>query len=232
MSDQRPAKSSLTMVLIFLVLAMSFIFVQMEVFDFFQKGDSYLVTKKQENGYWGEVADIKAAKGMYRTLKSDARPATFVDNSIAHRTLKGFYALRAYAGAPPSIPHPVSRRKTLTGDSCLGCHQYGGFTPKFDAYAPIVPHPEKLNCRQCHNLRHENSLYRGTNWAKYNGQRGFAHLPGSPLIIPHSIQMRENCLDCHTGPAAVREIRTTHPERINCMQCHVERKITKVWVRK
>ena len=26
---------------------------------------------------------------------------------------------------------------------------------------------------------------------------------------------------CHGGPAAVEEIRTTHPERGNCRQCHV-----------
>jgi hypothetical protein len=33
--------------------------------------------------------------------------------------------------------------------------------------------------------------------------------------------MRENCAACHTGPAAREEIRTTHPERIRCRQCHV-----------
>jgi cytochrome c-type protein NapB len=33
--------------------------------------------------------------------------------------------------------------------------------------------------------------------------------------------MRENCAACHTGPAAREEIRTSHPERTRCRQCHV-----------
>ena len=31
----------------------------------------------------------------------------------------------------------------------------------------------------------------------------------------------QNCLSCHTGPGSREEIRTTHPERTRCMQCHV-----------
>jgi cytochrome c-type protein NapB len=34
--------------------------------------------------------------------------------------------------------------------------------------------------------------------------------------------MRENCAACHAGPAAREEIRTSHPERTRCRQCHVE----------
>ena len=46
--------------------------------------------------------------------------------------------------------------------------------------------------------------------------------PGSaPPPIPHDLQFRGNCLACHAGPAAVAEIRTTHPERADCRQCHV-----------
>lgn len=33
--------------------------------------------------------------------------------------------------------------------------------------------------------------------------------------------MRENCVSCHAGPSAPKEIRVTHPERVNCRQCHV-----------
>ena len=39
--------------------------------------------------------------------------------------------------------------------------------------------------------------------------------------IPHPLEGRENCLACHTGPAAREEIRTSHPERERCQQCHV-----------
>jgi cytochrome c-type protein NapB len=45
-------------------------------------------------------------------------------------------------------------------------------------------------------------------------------LPGGPPPIPHGLQMRENCLACHAGPAAVAEIRTPHPTLVNCRQCH------------
>jgi cytochrome c-type protein NapB len=33
--------------------------------------------------------------------------------------------------------------------------------------------------------------------------------------------MRENCTACHDGPAAREEIRTPHPERVRCRQCHL-----------
>jgi cytochrome c-type protein NapB len=45
-------------------------------------------------------------------------------------------------------------------------------------------------------------------------------MPGSPPPIPHALQMRENCRACHAGPGAVAELRTTHPERVTCRQCH------------
>jgi cytochrome c-type protein NapB len=45
--------------------------------------------------------------------------------------------------------------------------------------------------------------------------------PISPPTIPHQIFMRENCLACHSGPAAREEIRTAHPDRVRCRQCHL-----------
>ena len=46
---------------------------------------------------------------------------------------------RAFAGAPPTIPHPLNGR-----EGCLGCHgDLGG--------SPIqTPHADRVNCRQCH----------------------------------------------------------------------------------
>ena len=46
--------------------------------------------------------------------------------------------------------------------------------------------------------------------------------PLAPPVMPHSAFMRENCLACHSGPAAREEIRTPHPERPRCGQCHVQ----------
>ena len=231
MNNKKTEKISIPMILIFVLLMTTFAFVQTEVFDLFKTSGETSLIEKQEHT-WGELEDISAAKGMYLSLKNDSTIPNFIDKSVPQRNLKDFYSLRAYSGAPPFIPHPILRSKTLTGGSCLSCHKSGGYTPPFNAYAPIVPHPEKQNCRQCHNPISQASPFKETQWIKNKGKRGFAHLVGSPLVIPHRLHMRENCLSCHSGPSAVKEIRTTHPERVNCMQCHVERNTNKIWVRK
>ena len=139
------------------------------------------------------------------------------------RKLSTYYANRAYHGAPPSIPHPVKEERSMGGNTCLQCHQNGGFTEKFNAYAPVTPHPEMVNCRQCHVTEMTQTTFKGTNFYKAPSPEVGVNnaLVGSPPAIPHQIQMRENCLSCHAGPSAPREIRVTHPERINCRQCHV-----------
>ena len=230
MKDQKTEKISLPIIFILVLLMMSFVYVQITIFDFFKTSEKKFTSHQLSNNLT-KIDDIKAAKGMFIPLKNDFAIPNFIDNSIPRRTLKYFYSLRTYSGAPPIIPHPILKKNTLTGDTCLACHRYGGFTPKFRAYAPVVPHPEKTNCRQCHNPQNASSLFKASKWVKNTGQRGKAHLPGAPLFIPHSLQFRENCLSCHSGPAAVKEIRTTHPERIHCLQCHVERKSIDVWRR-
>ncbi|MCB0462283.1 MAG: nitrate reductase cytochrome c-type subunit [Flavobacteriaceae bacterium] len=139
------------------------------------------------------------------------------------RTLDTYYNNRAYHGAPPSIPHPVTKERSMGGNTCLQCHQNGGFTEKFNAYAPVTPHPEMVNCRQCHVASKTETLFKGTNFPELEAPKIGVNnaLIGSPPVIPHQIQMRENCLSCHAGPSAPKEIRVTHPERINCRQCHV-----------
>lgn len=47
---------------------------------------------------------------------------------------------RMYDGAPPQIPHSIAGLEGM----CLGCHLEGA------QGAPIVPHPDRPNCRQCH----------------------------------------------------------------------------------
>jgi cytochrome c-type protein NapB len=146
-------------------------------------------------------------------LTSPAQPSKLTGN----RTLAVFHSRRAFAGAPPIIPHE------LVGGSCLGCHKDGGYTPQFKAYTPVTPHPQYENCQQCHVEQSKANLLTATTFTKpapveIDNQA----LPGAPPPIPHSLQMRENCNACHAGPAAVKEIRTPHPERQNCRQCHVE----------
>ena len=139
------------------------------------------------------------------------------------RTLREFYSRRAYPGAPPVIPHPAGR-EDLMGDSCLTCHAQGGYVPKYNAFTPLSPHPEKSNCRQCHVPQSGKAKGFVSDWSKLNPpKRGQSAMGGSPPRIPHTLQLRENCTSCHVGPSAVEEIRVSHPERENCQQCHVPR---------
>lgn len=148
------------------------------------------------------------------------------------RSLDLFHTLRAYPGGPPVIPHPVANVRTYGGAVCLTCHADGGYVPKFEAYAPVTPHPDLLNCRQCHNPALTEGLFDESTFEPMASpdlnQRA---LPGGPPAIPHSLQMRENCLACHAGPGAVAEIRTTHPERTNCRQCHALASDGSIWER-
>ena len=142
---------------------------------------------------------------------------------VPEKTLEEYYSNRMYYGAPPHIPHPVKDEMTLGGKDCLKCHQNGGFVQKWDAYAPMAPHPEKINCRQCHVPQNTTSLFQPTNWEKEKAPSVGDNnaLETSPPVIPHQLQLHENCLSCHAGPSAPKEIRVSHPERINCRQCHV-----------
>ncbi|MFA6288754.1 MAG: hypothetical protein WC661_15330 [Opitutaceae bacterium] len=48
---------------------------------------------------------------------------------------------RAYAGAPPTLPHTTAMRQ-----NCVSCHGPGGSS------AIKTPHPQRQNCVQCHAL--------------------------------------------------------------------------------
>lgn len=147
--------------------------------------------------------------------ESNPRPGAKV------RTLREYYSRRAYAGAPPVIAHDVEFDGVIN-DDCLSCHKDGGYVPEYNAYTPVTPHPEMENCRQCHVPQTVENNFVKTEWIPPElPKRGRQAIPGGPLQIPHSLQFRENCLACHTGPQAVVEIRTSHPERLNCCQCHV-----------
>ena len=138
------------------------------------------------------------------------------------KSLTTYYTNRAFPGAPPMIPHPLVSEKGIGGKTCLQCHQNGGYVGQFKAYAPVTPHPEMLNCKQCHLPKVTADSFKSSNWEKPAPpaihQTAFT---GAPPLIPHALQMRENCLACHAGPGAAGEIRVSHPERVNCRQCHL-----------
>ena len=165
---------------------------------------------------------------------------------FAHpRTLVTYRSLRAYPGAPPRIPHGLTPDEFQSG-GCNTCHERGGFSQRFGAYVPITPHPQMGACLQCHvgngelmaialpstdpsarcrqcHARGVRRLTEATlDWKSLAWQpvtEGASK--DEPPPIPHTLDMRGNCLACHAPPAAVAEIQTAHPERVNCRQCHV-----------
>jgi nitrate reductase cytochrome c-type subunit len=162
-----------------------------------------------------ELTRLETTPFALASAEPNLRPGATV------RTLNEYYSRRAYAGAPPVIPHPVVNDGVIN-DDCLSCHQDGGFVPEQNCYTPITPHPEMGNCRQCHVAQTTEQLFVDTEWKQPDlPKRGRQALPGGPLQMPHTLHFHDNCLACHTGPHAVVEIRTSHPERENCTQCHV-----------
>jgi cytochrome c-type protein NapB len=175
-----------------------------------------------------------------------ASDPSFKPSRPAHpRTLVTYRALRAYDGAPPRVPHGLTPSEFRTG-GCNTCHERGGFSQRFGAYVPVTPHPEMGACLQCHvgdamlmaialpssepsdrcRQCHAPGAMRWTEGMP--AWRGLAAPAlarggpaGAPPPIPHDLAMRGNCLACHSAPGGVVELRTSHPERANCRQCHV-----------
>jgi nitrate reductase (cytochrome), electron transfer subunit len=130
---------------------------------------------------------------------------------------------RAYDGAPPTIPHDAAI------GSCVSCHDHDGAVIDGVGIAPAAPHGDDAalgslrRCRQCHvpqqtPTQFVSSRFTGVPQGPWKGRRA---TPGAPPTIPHTLQLREQCSSCHVGPAARAEIRTSHPERARCRQCHV-----------
>ncbi len=180
--------------------------------------EAYVPLEKKE-----PYPEIPSEKGVFQRSEFALDYAAMPIDATHQRSLKDYYDNRAYHGAPPSIPHEVSSERNMGGNACLKCHENGGFVSKYDAYAPVTPHPDKINCRQCHVPQKTQSLFKITNFEKVAAPKAGINnaLPGSPPVIPHQLQLRENCLSCHAGPSAPKEIRVSHPERVNCRQCHV-----------
>jgi cytochrome c-type protein NapB len=150
-----------------------------------------------------------------------ATPPANLEADSGGRTLARFYSLRQYPGSPPQIPHEVDLSFSGSETDCLSCHGKGGYSTEFAAYAPVTPHPENTLCYQCHAPIETEALFAETQWKSIQPPRlGQSFLSSSPPPVPHSLQLRENCVACHTGPGAVVEIRVSHASRGDCRQCH------------
>lgn len=144
---------------------------------------------------------------------------TFPFLTAEARTQYEYERLRTYEGAPPTIPHEVN--KNLEQTNCMACHSQGGYSERFQAVAPRTPHPEFTMCLQCHVPKRKAQLFRGNSFPHWQNR---SHPPqktlsSAPPMIPHPKQYRQNCMTCHYGPAAVKQVQ--HPERKMCVQCHV-----------
>jgi nitrate reductase cytochrome c-type subunit len=132
-------------------------------------------------------------------------------------------ATRAYDGAPPPIPHDATLGR------CDTCHDQDGTSIAGVGVAPASPHGAAAaaggmqRCRQCHVPTETRAVFVGSRFMglPQGPWKGGRATPGAPPTVPHTLQLRENCLACHSGPGARVEIRTSHPERVRCRQCHV-----------
>jgi cytochrome c-type protein NapB len=191
---------------------------------------------------------IPGEAGVFRTTPAMLAIAPALPrNRTAHpRTWATYRFLRAYPGAPPRIPHALSADE-FRNEVCSACHERGGYSLRFAAYVPLTPHPEFERCLQCHvgedavmgtaspgadpNFRCPmcHGQFGGRPRAEASATWTTTVWPSLPSItpglapppIPHDLALRENCLACHGGPAAVADIRTKHPERASCRQCHL-----------
>lgn len=161
---------------------------------------------------------VAVAGGLGLAACGAPSPAAAVLRSTGERALG-----RAYDGAPPTIPHDAAI------GACVTCHDADGAAIDGIGVAPASPHGADAasgalrRCRQCHVPATTQTLmvasrFTGLAQGPWRGSRA---TPGAPPTIPHSLQMRGECLACHAGPGARVELRTTHPERVRCRQCHV-----------
>ncbi len=193
----------------------------------------------------GEPIAAEAAVFRRRTAEVAIPPDAPRRGDAHPRTLAMYRSIRAFPGAPPRIPHGLTAEE-YRSTGCNPCHERGGYVGRFSSYVPVTPHPGYTDCLQCHlpddvlvGVRfpdpRRNALclqchvpdapapeYVPLDWEPPAWpETDRRALPGAPPAVPHDFQLRGDCLACHMGPAGVEEIRTDHPERANCRQCHV-----------
>jgi cytochrome c-type protein NapB len=130
---------------------------------------------------------------------------------------------RAFDGAPPTIPHRVEPRAM---PNCLVCHERGAKIGSL--IAPALSHPSFSNCQQCHVERvapepiaspSNSETFASAFESEPFGGLGTRAWPGAPPTMPHSGFMRQRCDSCH-GVTGAPGLRTSHPARQSCQQCH------------
>ena len=170
------------------------------------------------NRHWRQELDRIAADRPARTDEVERTPELFA------AALEDRREHRAYEGAPPTIPHAINEKGA---SECMACHGEG---LRIDGrLATPMSHEYLTNCTQCHvpevgsipaaderydELPLDNTFVGLERW----GPAERAH-EGAPPVNPHPEHMREDCMSCH-GEIARPGLRTTHPWKSECTQCH------------
>ncbi|MEZ4252727.1 MAG: hypothetical protein R3B99_31350 [Polyangiales bacterium] len=169
-----------------------------------------------------QLAAFGAMAQEGRRSLTEEPPVATVDEVA--RALASRQERRAYDGAPPRVPHPMTQTGSL---DCVACHQ-DGFVLE-GRVARRMSHETYASCSQCHvedvhsmpsaeralaSGPPVDTLFVGLE-APTAGPRAWE---GAPPVIPHPTQMRERCDSCHGVLAD--GLRTSHPWRQSCTQCH------------
>ena len=142
------------------------------------------------------AAPIDAEAAAFRSAAAPVKGAP----APSARHLEDYYALRAYPGARPTIPHEVDESPAALAQACNQCHQAGGYVARFKAFTPITPHPEYLSCRQCHVTQQHQPAFHGNRWVKVAGPNwGRSALSGPPPPTPHRRRNARPRLPPHSG---------------------------------
>ncbi len=171
---------------------------------------------------WGDDvagAGWRAAREVAAREALDAAGDSNGDLAVAVSDRAG---RRAFAGAPPVIPHPV---RASGAAECLACHADGFALAGRRANG--IPHSRFASCTQCHVTEASftelppNPAARDENVfvGLVSPSHGDTAYEGAPPTVPHPTWMRESCESCH-GPGGRAGLVTPHPERRSCLQCH------------
>jgi cytochrome c-type protein NapB len=170
----------------------------------------------RERSYWSATEWAELVDGL-PVSGGAPRGATIEDVREARRRR------RAYEGAPPVVPHPIAAREP---GGCLACHGEGMAFPGGPT-APVMSHASFTSCTQCHvsevppfGMANDDDS-REAGWLETEPvtRPGARAWDGAPPTMPHPSFMRERCSACH-GPTGTLALRTDHPERASCQQCH------------
>lgn len=164
----------------------------------------------------GWTAELAALVGLSPSRLDPVERGRDLAGDLASRAER-----RAYDGAPPTIPHPIAQGGM---PECLACHEDG--LRIRDAAAPAMSHSEHSSCTQCHVVAADPVPGGDSVALSANAFDGLDASPAGPRAwsiappqIPHATWMRERCESCH-GPNGRDALKSTHPSRENCVQCH------------